>query len=188
MLERYHRANPLVAGMLPDHVCRIAGIAIKNFDRLADLLIKQGTVVSRHGRLALPTFQPTLSERLLALRQRLLDAITRAGINAPARGNLLRDLALAEPDLKILEKSLLEDRSIILLDGNYMARPVYDAARARLLSLFTQTDTLELAAFRDALATNRKMALALLDAFDAEGLTRRAGNARVLRQKPGGVP
>ena len=184
MLERYHRANPLAAGMLPSLVCKIAAVDVKNFDRLADLLVQQAPLVCRNGRLALATFQPTLGERLLALRQRLLDAVNHAGINAPARGNLIRDLALPEPDMKILEKSLLEDRSICILDGNFMARPVFDAARARLLSLFTQTDTLELAAFRDALGTNRKMALALLDAFDAEGLTRRVGNARVLRKKP----
>jgi selenocysteine-specific elongation factor len=183
VLERYHRANPYTGGMLPTHVCKLAGVGVKNFERLAEMLAKAGTIVCRNGRLALTNFKPNLSERLMVLRQRLLDAVTQAGINAPARGNLMRDLNIVEADIKIIEKSLTEDRSICILDGNFMARKVYDEARTRLLSLFSKTDTLELATYRDALGTNRKMALALLDAFDAEGLTRRVGNARVLRKK-----
>jgi selenocysteine-specific elongation factor len=182
-LERYHRTNPYAPGMLPSHACKIVNIDVKNFERLAEALTKAATIVCRNGRLALASFKPALSERHAALRQRLLDAVTKAGINAPARGNLVRDLAIPEPDMKILEKMLLDEKAICVLDGNLMARSIFDHARVRLLELFAQNPQLELAAFRDALNTNRKMALALLDAFDAEGLTRRVGNARVLRKK-----
>jgi hypothetical protein len=48
------------------------------------------------------------------------------------------------------------------------------------LELFQTTSHLELGAFRDAIGTNRKMALAMLDAFDAEGLTKRVADGRVL--------
>ncbi len=182
-LERFHRANPFAGGMVPAQACEAAGVTVKSFERLAGVLAEEGVIVCRNGRLALARFRPSLSERLAALRQRVLAAVREAGVNAPARGNLMRDLGIAEADMKIIEKSLVEERTIHVLDGNLMDGKVYEEARAQLLTLFGQMDTLELATFRDALGTNRKMALAMLAAFDAEGLTRRVGNARVLARK-----
>jgi selenocysteine-specific elongation factor len=185
VLERYHRTNPMVGGMMPSLVCKMAGVDVKNFAALAELLSGGGTLLCRNGRLALARFKPALGERLTGVRERLLEAIARAGVHAPARGNLMRDLAIVEGDMKVLEKSLLEERAICVLDGNYMGRAVYEEARGRLLALFEKVETVELGAFRDALGTNRKVALALLDAFDAEGLTRRVANGRVLARKRG---
>jgi selenocysteine-specific elongation factor len=50
---------------------------------------------------------------------------------------------------------------------------------------------LSLAAARDALATNRRVAQAVLETLDRRGVTRRQGEARVLtaaRPVPGPVP
>ena len=43
-----------------------------------------------------------------------------------------------------------------------------------------------LAQFRDALGVGRKTAQLYLERFDADGVTRRVGDARVLRRRSGG--
>ena len=46
-----------------------------------------------------------------------------------------------------------------------------------------QAGSITLARFRDLIGTGRKPAQLLLERFDADGLTRRVGDERVLRRK-----
>jgi len=180
VLERYHAANPYTWGMTPTHVCEHLAIDVKNFTRLAKLLCQPGTIALKHGRLAVASFQPPVSAHLMSLREQILSLIHSSGVNAPARGNLIKDLCISDPDMHILEKLITEDGTVLVLDGNFMLRSVFEECRKKLLELFQTTPCLELGAFRDAIGTNRKMALAMLDAFDAEGLTKRVADGRVL--------
>jgi selenocysteine-specific elongation factor len=84
-----------------------------------------------------------------------------------------------------LEKLITEDGTVMVLDGNFMLRTLFEECRRKLLGIFEITQCVELGAFRDAIGTNRKIALAMLAAFDGEGLTRRVGDGRVLA-RPGG--
>jgi selenocysteine-specific elongation factor len=58
-----------------------------------------------------------------------------------------------------------------------------DAVRARLVALLDAEGELTLARARDELGTSRKYAQALLERLDAEKLTVRRGDARVLRRR-----
>ena len=184
LLERYHRTHLYVYGMQPTQVCETLGVSPKSFSKLAELLAKSGKIALRHNHLALATFKPHISERLMKLREQILQVIAQSGVNAPARGNLMKDLAIPEPDMKVLEKLLTSQSAVVVLDGNFMSQEVYKDCRDKLLALFAQTPIVDLSAYRDALQSNRKMAVALLDAFDAEGLTRRVPEGRMLKQRP----
>jgi selenocysteine-specific elongation factor len=70
-----------------------------------------------------------------------------------------------------------QGRLVRLGDGSAVSRAAYDDA-ARLL-----TDGITLAEFRDALGVGRKVAQLYLERFDADGVTRRVGDARVLRRR-----
>ena len=62
-------------------------------------------------------------------------------------------------------------------DGYAIAPAAYEQARAAL------HDGITLAKFRDALGVGRKTAQLYLERFDADGVTRRVGDARVLRRR-----
>jgi selenocysteine-specific elongation factor len=66
-------------------------------------------------------------------------------------------------------------------DGLAVSTGLYDRGRDTLASLSPIT----LAAFRDALGISRRTAQLLLERFDADGLTRRIGDERVLRRAAG---
>ena len=70
-----------------------------------------------------------------------------------------------------------EGRLVRLGDGSAVARDAYDRAAAIL------TDGITLAQFRDALGVGRRVAQLYLERFDADGITRRVGDARVLRRR-----
>jgi selenocysteine-specific elongation factor len=72
-----------------------------------------------------------------------------------------------------------QGRLVRVGDGFAISAEAYERARAIL------TDGITLAGFRDALGVGRKTAQLYLERFDADGVTRRVGDARVLRRRSG---
>jgi selenocysteine-specific elongation factor len=76
-----------------------------------------------------------------------------------------------------------EGRLVRLGDGLAVGRTAYEEARRLLVEECAATGSIRLARFRDVLGTGRRPAQLLLERFDADGLTRRVGDERVLRRK-----
>jgi selenocysteine-specific elongation factor len=77
-----------------------------------------------------------------------------------------------------LARYLEEHGSLVRVgDGFAISPAAYEQARAVL------ADGITLAQFRDALGVGRKTAQLYLERFDADGVTRRVGDARVLRRR-----
>jgi selenocysteine-specific elongation factor len=74
-------------------------------------------------------------------------------------------------------------RLVRLGDGHAVGIAAYEEARRLLLEECTAAGSITLARFRDLLGTGRKPAQLLLERFDADGLTRRQGDERVLRRR-----
>jgi selenocysteine-specific elongation factor len=70
-----------------------------------------------------------------------------------------------------------QGRLVRLGDGYAVSAAAYEQARGTL------ADGITLARFRDALGVGRKAAQLYLERFDADGLTRRVGDVRVLRRR-----
>jgi selenocysteine-specific elongation factor len=82
-----------------------------------------------------------------------------------------------------LARFLEEDGRLVRVgDGYAIAPAAYEDAKAALLAECEQAGSITLSRFRDLLATSRKTAQMLLERFDADGLTRRDGDQRVLRR------
>jgi selenocysteine-specific elongation factor len=67
-------------------------------------------------------------------------------------------------------------------DDTAVGRAAYEQARAALVAECAAAGSITLARFRDLLRIGRRAAQLLLERFDADGLTRRTGDARVLRR------
>jgi selenocysteine-specific elongation factor len=70
-----------------------------------------------------------------------------------------------------------QGRLVRVGDGLAISPEAYEQARSVLV------DGITLARFRDALGVGRKTAQLYLERFDADGVTRRVGDARVLRRR-----
>jgi selenocysteine-specific elongation factor len=70
-----------------------------------------------------------------------------------------------------------QGRLVRLGDGSAISPAAYEQAREILF------DGITLAQFRDALGVGRKVAQLYLERFDSDGVTRRSGDARVLRRR-----
>ena len=128
-------------------------------------------VERRGSRLYLPGAAASLGERTEAAEQleRELDA---AGFTP---------VKVSDPELtRYLER---EGRVVRLGDGFAVSGRAYEEAKGLLVQECERADSITLARFRDLLGAGRRPAQLLLERFDADGLTRRVGDERVLRRR-----
>jgi selenocysteine-specific elongation factor len=88
----------------------------------------------------------------------------------------VEDAALA----RFLEEA---GRLVRVGDGYAVSASAYEEARAALVAECESAGRISLARFRDLLGVGRKTAQLLLERFDADGITRRVGDERVLRRR-----
>ena len=58
-----------------------------------------------------------------------------------------------------------------------------EESKRRLVDYLTKNRTMDSGAFKDIIGSTRKYSIPLLEYWDSQGLTRREGNNRVLREK-----
>jgi selenocysteine-specific elongation factor len=124
----------------------------------------------RGAKLYRPGASAALGARAAAA-DRLAGELARAGFD-PVR---VDDRRLAE----YLER---EGSLVRVGDGLAMGMEAYERAREALLAECESAGRITLARLRDLLGTSRRSAQLLLERFDADGLTRRIGDERVLRR------
>jgi len=76
-----------------------------------------------------------------------------------------------------------QGRLVRVGDGYAVSASAYEQARTALVAECEAAGRITLARFRDLLGVGRKTAQLLLERFDADGLTRRVGDERVLRKR-----
>jgi selenocysteine-specific elongation factor len=167
-LESYERAHPLRVAMPFEELrARLGyeqGALRALLPALAPAIERRGGGVAREGWEP----QPTAAQRRAA--EEAL-ATLRAGGSAPPRLDIDGELL-----------AYLEGRgdAVDCGDGVALAREAYDAAREAVTRLIEEQGPLALAQARDALATNRRAAQAILERLDRDGVTVRRGDERVI--------
>jgi selenocysteine-specific elongation factor len=124
----------------------------------------------RGAKVYLPGVAAALGERE-AEAERLEAALREAAGNAVK----VEDAELA----RYLEQA---GRLVRVGDGLAVSTAAYELARAALVDECEAAGRITLARFRDLLGISRHAAQLLLERFDADGLTRRVGDERVLRR------
>lgn len=128
----------------------------------------------RGAKLYLPGAAPSLGAR-----QKDADALERELVEAGVRATKLDD---AELGRFLAAKGAL----VPLGDGYAIGAAAYEVAKDVALAECRASGQITLARFRDLVGTGRRDAQLLLERFDHDGLTRRLGDARVLRRAAGG--
>ena len=145
------------------------GVPVPSDPWAADVLARV-PLERRGSKLYLPGAVATLEGRQ-AEAEALEAGLTRAG----ARATKVEDDALA----RFLEAT---GRLVRLGDGYAIGADAFEIARDVVLVECAAEGGITLARFRDLVGTGRRDAQLLLERLDADGVTRRVGEARVLRR------
>ena len=177
-LTAYHRQYPLRAGMPKEELKSRAGLPARLFGAALDRLVAAGLLAQSELSVRVAEHRPAFD----AVQQRkvgqLLEALGQDRYSPPSLVDLARDLGL---DSELLG-ALVEQRQVVRLNEMIAYLPdVYEEMVAKIADYIRTSGSITVAQVRDLFNTSRKYSLAILEYLDEQRITRRVGDARVLR-------
>ncbi len=184
LLETYHKQNPLHAGMKAAELRQklFKSMDQTSADALLGVLCADGHIKHIADRYALGDFEIHFTKRQTAAREKLLQIYRKAGVEP---GTIEEVLSSFDPkertDAKQVLDSALTGGDLVLLTAELCwHRETYQKVWDIVKAHFETHDTITLAELRDALGTSRKFALAILEYYDKNRITRKDGDFRHL--------
>jgi len=182
----FHEGDPNATGLatsaLRDRVDR--RLSPKAFDAVLDVAQQRGLVIAEKGVVRHPKAAVSAIAQEAEAREKLLVLLRSEGL-APAG---VRDLATqAGVDAGVARKvlgQLATDGSVVRVSSemHFSAEAMAQAKSSLVNHLEANAGGASASDLRDALGVSRKYAIPLLEYFDAQGITRREGDLRVLRK------
>lgn len=179
-LKHGHRARPLLDWL--DQASVLTGVSAPDAVLRAALLHDGRLETAPGGKLRRKGHRGRLGEQLGQARERVAGALLQGDLCPPAVGPELA--GLSAQDTRALLEFMREEGELIGVGEHLFHREALAKAR-RILAAHGQAreGAIDIPTLRDELGTTRKFLIPLLEAFDAEGLTVRHGDRRVLRRR-----
>ena len=177
-LTAYHETQPLRRGMPKEELRSRTSMPAELFAELLTVLAAEQAVIDQGGEVAAATHQPALtSEQEMAIAAFVAE-LEGQPFNPPPLPDLVRRYRLTPALLQYL---VVDGRVVRVNDDTAFARSAYDDAVSRIRHHLAEHRTLTVAAARDVLGSSRRYVLPLLEWLDAQKITRRVGDDRILR-------
>jgi selenocysteine-specific elongation factor len=176
-LAAYHAEHPLRRGMPREELRSRLGIQPGVFPALVKALAEEQRLEEKDGEVAAVSHQ-VAGEASGGPAARLLELLAVEPFAPPSLAEAMRT-AGASPEIvrALAQRGDLERLS----DDIAFTRDAYERAAAAAKELIATTGSVSVAQLRDRLGASRRPMLALLEHLDAVKVTRRVGDARVLR-------
>ena len=169
----YVKQFPLRAGLPREDLRSRVRLPQRAFAFLQQQLTESGRLIVNDGSFDLPARSVALSEKQQAQVDLLMPRLAGQGVRPETDPTL---------DPELLEYLEAQHLIVRLKDGVNLERQVYDGMVAETRALLEAQERATLADVRDRLGTSRKVAQAFLEHLDTNRITRRVGDARVLRR------
>jgi selenocysteine-specific elongation factor len=181
-LMKFHAANPQATGMSKGALAQAACPKCPDaaFDAVLAYACDRGKAVFADGEVSHPTEGAGARKLEQQAADALASALQAAGTTPLAAKDLIGQAGLTpQAGFKALGKLEQDGRAVKINNDLYFDAAVFtqfeSALRAKLAA-----GPASAADLKDAMGTSRKFAIPLLEYFDAQGITRRVGDAREL--------
>jgi len=184
-LEAFHAEAPLRPGM---PVAALRGALPRNVPSdVAELVLarllesgrirREGDLVRRFDH------RPALDPESRTLLERVRSEARAAGLEPPSERDWAERLGIPRERLRELLAHAEREGALVRAPGDlWFDRPAVDALREKVVAHLRAHGALDTSAYKALVGTTRRTAVPLMELFDAEHLTVRRGNARVLRR------
>ena len=188
-IEAFHRKEPLARGILRETLREkiFSRLAVEIFKAVLAGLETDGKIASEKDTVRAAAHSLELSTDEKTMRERLLNIYRTAKLEVPkledALAESLRDTKSDKNHARKIFQILLNSGEIVkITDEFYFARGEIDTLVANLRKFAENSADrlIDVAAFKDIAGISRKYAIPLLEYFDREKLTRRAGDKRLI--------
>jgi selenocysteine-specific elongation factor len=175
-LASYHGAFPLRAGMAREELRSRLGVSPASFAAVVEGLVQDGRVVDRNGSLAAPEHHVELEES--GPQAELLRLLAAQPLAPPSLPDAMQQSGAGEE----LVRALVQRRDIVRVSGEVaFTKAAFDSAVEIVKEIVAVNGSVTVAQLRDRMSASRRPVLALLEYLDAQRVTRRVGDSRLLR-------
>ncbi|HKF15951.1 MAG TPA: selenocysteine-specific translation elongation factor [Candidatus Dormibacteraeota bacterium] len=177
-LGEYHGAHPLRVGMPREELKSRLGLAPAAFSAVMAELVKDGTLTEHGGELALPGHRVDIDPTAGGPAGRLLQLIGAQPFAPPSLPEAMREANASSEVMHALARS---GDLVRLSEDVAFTRAAFEAALDLVRETVKADGAVTVATLRDRMGASRRPVLALLEYLDAQRITRRVGDQRVLR-------
>ena len=188
VLRRHHAEHRLDPGMSLQALRAAVGpppAPPAVLDAVVRFGTERGTFEIEGSVARLPGWRPAFDARTSGIRERLSRRLAEARWQVPTVTELEREFPDA-PVRALLSHLVREGAAEQIDQERYAAKPALDEFRAALDAALGEGGAATPAELRDRLGLTRKYLIPLLEWADRRGITRRAGDARVLARSTAG--
>jgi selenocysteine-specific elongation factor len=180
-LEKFHDANPLVAGMSKEELRDGVHLGREVFSSVLGTLSEEkklaisGETVHLAGRGVVMKDEEAESKKIIER------AFASAGLKVPSLKEVLGGLKVDRVRAQKIVTLLLRDRILIKISEELVFHhSALMDLRQRIAALKNRTPKIDVGRFKDITGVSRKYAIPLLEYLDRERVTRRVGDERVI--------
>ncbi len=186
LLEAFHAENPLRAGISREELRSRAGHAQERvFSQLLSGLEAEGLVRSEKDQVRLATHTIRLSAEQDRIVKGLEADFLKAGAAPPSPEEALARLGVQGTEKHELFQLLVSDRRLLRVkDSLYFHAEALRAIQDKVVAHLREKKDIGPGDVKDLLGISRKYAIPLMEYFDAQRVTVRQGERRVLRGAP----
>ena len=177
-LSDYHGAHPYRSGMPREELKSRLGLAPAAFGSVVVELARDGTLTEHGGELALPTHSVNIDPAAGGPAGRLLELLAAQPFAPPSLPEAMREAGVSSEVMRALARS---GELVRLSEEVAFTRAAFQAAVGLVREMVAREGAVTVATLRDRMGASRRPVLALLEYLDAQRITRRVGDQRVLR-------
>jgi selenocysteine-specific elongation factor len=176
-LDTYHDAHPLRTGMAREELRSRLGVQSASFAAVLQGLVEDGAVEERNGAIASPGHHVAMDSNGSPAAE-LLELLGRQPFAPPSLPEAMEKTRAGSEIVRLLVQ---RGDVVRVSDDIAFTKDAYGKAVAVVKELISANGSVTVAQLRDRMGASRRPVLALLEHLDAERVTRRVGDARVLR-------
>jgi selenocysteine-specific elongation factor len=183
-LSAHHRQHPDLPGLSAERLRAALPVRppLPLFRALIEAALRRGVLLQEGPFLRLPSHAVTLSPQDERVWHAARALIAAQRFNPPRTRDMVPAIGLAEVPLRTSLKRLARLGRLVEVAHDHFFLPETVAEMAAIAAaLERDAGALATAAFRDRLGIGRKVAIQVLEFFDAAGVTRRHGDTRRVR-------
>ncbi len=171
-LEAYHKQFPLRKGAPKEELRSRLGMTPPIFNNVLPLLQDDNVIFEEGTLVRLPEHSPGLTDAQQKMSEDYIRQLQSDPYSPPTDSPI---------DPEVLNHLVSEGRVVKVSESVVFSASAYQEQVDKISAYITEKGEITVGDVRDMFGTSRKYALALMDYLDHERITRRVGDARVLR-------
>jgi selenocysteine-specific elongation factor len=183
LLDQFHSKNPLKAGISKEEIKSKLFEAVKPrlYDAILDYYVQNNYIKLENQFVAKADFKVVFSENQSKMKDFLLNVYSENKYNPPKFSDILGSSKFDKNQIQMVYNALINMGYLVRIEDDIaFVKDAYNQGIQSVKAHIVQNGSIQLGEFRDLLGTSRKYAMALLDNFDQQKITKRVEDKRIL--------